>query len=482
MSSTFTRNSAPFGPGQLAPSGSLEDETLLKRLRGYKKAISYRYRIVRPDQIEASLLPGKLWITPKVDGELWFLVKRRGDVALCSYDGRVLQGVPVTDEAERALLKAGDIIIAGELHLQAGSARPRVHNVLRAFEDPRLAHMLRFSAFDLISEGDEDWQRRTWEERLGRMGELVGAGLNVSVVPVAPAMDPSAVVARYHEWVATDKAEGMVVRDEYDVIYKIKPTITLDAVVVAFGEKVDESGARVSELILALRRDEGYLQLLGSVSKGMREHDRAVWHRRLMEMVVPSTHMIASSHGTLCRFVRPEIVVEVTCSDLRAETTRTGQILTRVLDFDGVDGWRPVGQMPLARLKNPELARERPDKLPDVANIGLEQVYALTPFGGRRDIALPTSLPESTVVRRGVYTKTSSDQTSVRKFVAIKTNKDRLDDSYPAYVTHFTDFSPGRAEPLKTSIEVASNLSNQAQQIEAWITANIKRGWSEVTS
>jgi len=73
-------------------------------------------------------------------------------------------------------------------------------------------------------------------------------------------------------------------------------------------------------------------------------------------------------------------------------------------------------------------------------------------------------LPESTLLKRQVATKTLKGAEMVRKLVMWKTNKESLqEDEYPAYVLHFTDYSPNRKNPLSRDIRV----SNSAEQIEA---------------
>jgi len=63
------------------------------------------------------------------------------------------------------------------------------------------------------------------------------------------------------------------------------------------------------------------------------------------------------------------------------------------------------------------------------------------------------------VVRRGVYSKTTKDKVAVRKYLIIDTHKGH-DRNYPAFVTFFTDYSPGRKEPLQTTLRSASPLEN----------------------
>ena len=66
----------------------------------------------------------------------------------------------------------------------------------------------------------------------------------------------------------------------------------------------------------------------------------------------------------------------------------------------------------------------------------------------------------------------------VRKFVLWETNKRADTDDFPAYVIHFTDFSPNRKTPLERDIRV----SNSREQIDAlWadlLAENIAKGWA----
>ncbi|MBZ0119334.1 MAG: hypothetical protein K8H88_20250, partial [Sandaracinaceae bacterium] len=98
-----------YAGGQRAPIESLADEALAKTLRNYKRSVAKRYRVVDPDQIERLLPPGTYWVSNKLDGELWFLVKREGEVALCAYNGRVVRGTRLAKEAERVLSDHGDL-------------------------------------------------------------------------------------------------------------------------------------------------------------------------------------------------------------------------------------------------------------------------------------------------------------------------------------------------------------------------------------
>jgi hypothetical protein len=468
---------APYGRGRLSEPGGLEDAALGTRLAAYRRQVARRYRVFEPEEIESQLPRGNLWISTKLDGELWFLVKRGGEVALCASNGRVLAGVPALAEADARLQGVESIVIAGELvaALPETDGRPRSFHVSRALGDPALAHHLSFHAFDLVEEAGRDVADGPYGERLARIRQLLGEGPGVRVVTTEEGPAAAAAVL-YREWVSIQGFEGIVVRSEQGLVYKIKPTFTLDAVVVAFGERLVAGVAQLRELELALRRDDGSLQVLGSVGGGFGDRDRVAWREKLHALVVPSSFRLANREGTLCRFVDPRVVVEVRCNDL-VDTDGNDVPITRMaLRYEAATGYAAIGPMPIPSMIFPRFVRERPDKASDVASVGLDQIYSRLPFDSRFETPSAAARAEPVVLRRGVYVKGS---TAVRKYVAIATNRPH-DPDYPRFVVHFTDFSAGRAEPLKASLRVASTTESLDRHIAAWIEENVKRGWSEL--
>ena len=105
----------PLGTGRIAPQGSVADRALADRTAAYKRQVAGRYRSVSPNDLATALPPGGCIISPKFDGEAWFLHAADGEAWLLSPTGRIIAGVPVTDEASR-LLGGRDVLLAGELY------------------------------------------------------------------------------------------------------------------------------------------------------------------------------------------------------------------------------------------------------------------------------------------------------------------------------------------------------------------------------
>lgn len=476
---TFTNAFASYGPGQLAPIGSLDDPHLHRQLTQYKRRVAKRYRVVFNDLIEKQLPPGDLSISKKFDGELWFLVKREGEVVLCAYNGRVLKGVPVVDEAVELLDSCDDVLVAGELLAPPeDGSRARVHHVGQALSDGDQAGLLEFKAFDVLSVGEEDWQQREYKERLDWLLEVLGEGARATVVDTEWG-EAGDALKLYNDWVIKEGHEGLVVRSEHGFTFKIKPSFTVDAVVLAFGERTIGSASQIRELTLGLRREDGSFHIVGTVGNGWKDVERIQWYEKLSEIEVPSSYRMANREGTLCRFVKPEIIVEIKCSDLVTTDASDNPVRRMTLEYDEDSGYSATGQLPLVSMLHPVFLREREDKTNDVSDIGLDQVYRHVAFEDRHSEPTQVDLPSAEIVERKVFVKETKGNKAVRKYVALKTNKEDVDPRYAPFVVHFTDFSQTRKDPLKTGLRVAGSLESLQTHIDAWIDKNVKRGWEE---
>ena len=106
MTSFNEKNGVPLGEGLLSPDGSVKDKDLSGNLRSYKARVAGSYRAALPEEISSEFKTGKYWVSPKVDGELWFLILGDGSPWLASPKGRVISGkIPLLEEAASASSK-----------------------------------------------------------------------------------------------------------------------------------------------------------------------------------------------------------------------------------------------------------------------------------------------------------------------------------------------------------------------------------------
>ncbi|GDY13590.1 hypothetical protein LBMAG53_24680 [Planctomycetota bacterium] len=469
---TWSDTFVPYGGGRKAAVGGLSDAGLLDRMQRYKRQVAKRYRVLDASQIERSLPKGQLWISPKLDGELWFLVRRGGDLALCAYNGRVLHGIPLLKRLAETLQSAGDFLVAGELVAPIGGGRPRSHHLATAFADEKHAGILAFHPFDLVEEAGVDCQQLPYDQRLARLRQWFGDEGTIATV----VGDAATAATHYREWVAAGRHEGLVVRSEQNLTFKIKPHFSIDAVVVAYGERLVGDGVRqLRELAVAVIRDDGSYQILGTVGGGFSEEDRIAWLSRLEAILAASSFRMANSEGTLSRFVRPEIVIEIRCSDLLVSDGSDLPIRRMALAWEPT-GWKPVGEQVTAALLHPVFLRERTDKRADAADTGLGQLTSRVQL---EDTVMATGATggQATVVKREVWTKETKGLVAVRKYVLIQPAESGARSDWPPLVLYTTDFSPGRADPLQTGLRTAANRAVADRQISEWIEENIKKGW-----
>ena len=493
---------ARYGTGRLAPAGSLAD-TLTERLRDYKLRVAKRYRAVSPDTADQVLPAGRLCVSPKIAGELWFGVRMNGVTALCAANGRVLSGVPVTDALERCLGSTEEAIIAGELFVAPAEPgqRPRVFHVARALRDSEQAGRLGFKAFDVVSLDGANALEWSYERRLGELARLFPESGPASRVRTYEE-DKRGALDHYREWVASERYEGLVARHESGNVYKVKPELTLDAVVVAWSDRIVHDRSELRELHVAVLRDDGRFWVLGAVGTGLTDEARDRLHRRLSATAAASSYRMANREGMLCRFVRPELVIEVRCSDLLGPEPGEPPNLRMTLGWDETAGWAAAEPLPMLSLLHPVFVRERDDKRVDRADLGLEQILQITPLeleprreptplaglrGGpelardRESLPIParpgSTLPRSEILERKVWIKVTKGKTAVRKYVAWATHKSELDPRYPRFVAAFTDYSPGRKDALQRELRVAATRERLDWHLQLWERENIKKGW-----
>ena len=88
-----------LGTGRQSPSGSIPGLKLVQKISDYKKQVAGRYRSLSPQDI--SILSGEWILSPKIDGETWFLYSKKGNAWLLSPSGKIITDIPVTKEAAR---------------------------------------------------------------------------------------------------------------------------------------------------------------------------------------------------------------------------------------------------------------------------------------------------------------------------------------------------------------------------------------------
>ena len=462
-------NARPVGKASLAEAG-LQDAALAARLAAYRGRVAANYRTVRPTEI-ASVPAGIASI--KLDGALWFLVLGAGEPFLANTRGAVLAGeLPIFAQAPRNV--AGLTLIAGELHARVAERRSRVGDLGAALGGGADAEVdaLAFAAFDLLPEPDA--APKPYAERIEALSALLPASHHLFVAASFAYAGAEELTALYDTHVASGHAEGLVLRAGDGMAYKLKPQHTIDATVIGYTERADQPGT-IRSLLLALVLEDGQYQVWGACGNVGSDAERAVLGERLVPMVVPSRFRYASDSGGLYTFVRPEVVVEVTVTDLQGEKSDGSPAQSMTLTY-GDNGWSPMARAANASPIHPAVVRVRDDKVakwPDVRNTQITNWLVAT----AQDAT--ASLAPSTVLRRSVWGKDTKGKRAVRKLLVWKTNKE-TDPRFAPYVVHWTDYSAGRGTPLDREVRLALDEPTAMQIADEMVADNIKKGWEKV--
>ena len=422
-------NTKPLGDGCLCPEGSLDGE-LLRLCAGYRRTVAGRYAGATVDTL-GELGPGPFQVSPKIDGQLWFLVADGEEVILAAPNGRVLCGtLPLLDEARKTLgaRATGRTVLAGELFVIPESGRPRVGAVVSLLAGGKEAGVKRlcFQAFDLVEDGalEGEGAHEAYTDRLSALESYLEGGKRVKSITTEQAADVEAIKAAFSKWVDGGKAEGLIARSPAGRIIKVKPEFTLDLVIIGYTQRSGEP-EQVGSLLLSFMRTDGSFQLAGACGILGSHEERANLYAQLSLQHADCNYSYASSRGAMYRFVEPKTVVEVKVNDLQSESV-SGDALTRMsLSFD--ESWSALGQMPSVSLIHPVMVRTRDDKQVNAVDIRMSQVEEHCFVSRLEDKAEPTELPASTVLKREVYTKVTKGVTSIKKLILWKTNKEELD-------------------------------------------------------
>jgi len=274
----------------------------------------------------------------------------------------------------------------------------------------------------------------------------------------------------FSEWVEVEGSEGLVIRSDVPIIYKLKPRITVDAAVVGFSQSSNAKG-QVRTLLYALRNDEGKYQIIGRTGNGLTTEQKVELYSRLMSMKVSSNYLEVDSNRLAFHMIRPELVIELSISDVVVENT-SGCIKNPLLEYDN-GAIKQTGITAGYSFISAVIERIRDDKTVRVRDVSLSQISGCIFNAEENGAKAQKEMPASNLLRRDVWTKGSS----VQKLLVWKTNKEQF--GFPAHSTFWTTFSPNTAEQFKVDMRVTNSETQINQLAEQFIVKNIKAEWAK---
>ena len=437
----------------------------------YKCAVAAKYRPLKPEEI--SLIPsGKIFVSKKIDGELWLAHINQNGATLFAKGGRFLKEGIIIESLKGCLPNnVENLIVAGELFVQK-DLRERVGDVAKAISEKDFNN-LSFAIFDLITiEGK--LLPLNYEKRLEELQSIFKQKNNLKVIETKEISDKNDLKDFYEKSVKIENAEGIIIRTGSEITYKVKPSISIDALVVGFTNKVNES-KKVRSVLLGLKRNDNSIQLIGAcgnLSDSLKED----LYRKLEDIECESNFRHSSSDGNLYRFVKPEMVLEVKCTEIQSEDSNANSIRRMVLEFQN-NIWDPLALTDCVSLIHPVILRERLDKNSDKTDVRISQIESFLDSKKIKEKIKQIELPKSKIYDRKVWTKDGKNGISIRKIITLKTSKSEIWDGWPEWIVFYSDFSQGRKSPLDRKLKTARNKEEAKEIANKFIESNIKKGW-----
>tara|TARA_S200000501_G_scaffold200583_1_gene188704 strand:+ start:1034 stop:2404 length:1371 start_codon:yes stop_codon:yes gene_type:complete len=450
-------------------TGKINFESIAKN---YKGAVASKYRPLKPEEIN-SLPQGNNLVSRKIDGELWLAHICKDEVILFAKGGRFIKEGKIIESLRNCLPKnIESLTLAGELYVKKEN-RERVGDVAKAISEKDF-DILSFAIFDLVKiEGKT--LPLNYEKKLEELQSIFNQPKNnIKVIETVELNDKKSIKEFYEKYVNQKNSEGIIVRTSTEITYKVKPSITIDALVIGFTNKVNEF-EKVRSVLLGLKRNDDSIQLLGACGNFLGDL-RDELYKKLVSIETESKFRHSSSDGNLYRFVKPELVLEIKCTEIQREDSSSNIIRRMVLDFKE-NIWQPLALTECVSLIHPVIIRERGDKLTDNIDVRISQLESFMDSSQMDEKVKPIKLPESKIVERKVWTKDGKNGISIRKIIILQTFKSKIWDGWAEWIVFYSDFSAGRKSPLDRKLKTARSKEEAMEISENLIEANIKKGW-----
>lgn len=471
---------------KIARSNAVKDVTLMSIATQYRRDVSRAYIQLSEEDIEARFPEERQYaISRKYNGEAVFIYfDDSEDVQAFAFNapsGRLRVGLKALDELVDCFKKANisKALITGECYLKrdGDGPTPNHSDILRASfrNNSDEQNRISLAIYDIIMLDGRDWRSaengflEVWE----KMGNLFSEDDSRLVHRVKGEISAGSKVKELFLSEVEAKEEGIVVRrlDKLEV-FKVKPMLTIDAVVIGYVEDQVENTYGIASLLVALTVGNYYREF-ARIGSGFSDEERVRLLKELSTEKIEAPLSKTDSDGRPVQFVKPRFIVEVRGESLESERISGQENVTPTYEISD-NSYTFLGSHSLPRLIHATFNCMREDK--DLASGGARLAQVLDSEAEDQFELGASKTSESKIVARRVFTKTSKDGAiSLRKFVLVHT--DGI-GRYPFCIL-YTDISLGRKQPIQTTLKVSNTSELADQLLEEMIQDNIKKGWIE---
>ncbi|MCH1547920.1 MAG: hypothetical protein L7S44_05105 [Flavobacteriaceae bacterium] len=446
----------------------IDQEKIKQILRSYKSNQASKYIPVRGDEILTKVFDcEKYSISTKYDGHLCFIIKENGEIRLLNFNGEPFDREDIIDELNNLLDKEG--ILVGEIFNYKENERTRSFDLVKNLKNNDSS--IKIVVFDVINYDGTSYEKSLWDDKKQLIDKLFSNGKNIFSIEDIEVTSRRDIQTEFEDRVTNNNQEGLIVRGFNGPIFKIKPKLTFDFVVLGYSLGFSDNFNLLKELLFGIMIEKNEYLIIGKVSGGFTIEQRTSLLEGLQNLKVESNLIEPSGSKTPFTFIKPEKVIEVESVDIVNNTS--DQIIKKSLVKFDKNKYLKINYIPSVSLISPVFKGLRNDKKVQVDQVGISQITRIIELENETLETLEKL--NSKVLKKEIYYKVTKGLKMVKKYFVWETNTTSV--SYPKYVFYKIDYSPTRGDKLQRDIKVSNNQDQITKIFSEQIEKDIKKGW-----
>lgn len=449
------------------------EENIKQVIKSYKSNQASKYIPVRGDEILTKIFDcEKYSISTKYDGHLCFIIKNKGQTHLLNFNSAPFQREDLTKEIDSLINKEG--IIVGEIFCYKEGERTRSFDLVKNMKIKDSS--IQIVVFDIINYDSVSYEKNSWEEKREVITKLFSRGKNIFPIDELEVESRKEIQTEFEDRVYNQNQEGLVVKGFNGPIFKIKPKLSFDFVVLGYSMGYSDDFNLLKELLYGVKIEKNEYLIVGKVGSGFTIDQRTSFLEKLNILKVDSNLIEPSGSKTPFTFIKPQLVIELESVDI-INNTSDQKIKKSLIKFEG-SSYSKVENKPSVSLISPVFKGFREDKKAESDQVGINQIMRIIDLTEEKEEILNKS--KSKVLKKEVYVKEMKGIKMVKKFFLWKTNSNSND--YPKFIFYKIDYSPSRGDKLQRDIKISDNQSQIEKIYSDQIESDIKKGWNLYTN
>ncbi len=395
-------------------------DNIKQTLRSYKSNQASKYIPVRGDEILTKVFECEKYnISTKYDGHLCFIVKEKNEIQLLNFNGNSFERKDLTEELNTLLNNNG--ILVGEIFSYKENERRRSFDLVKDLNNKDSS--IKIAVFDVINYNGNSFEKSSWEEKKKLIEKLFSKGENVFPVKELEVTSRKDIQSEFQERVNYENQEGLVVRGFNGPIFKIKPKLTFDFVVLGYSLGYSDNFTLLKELLFGVLINKDEYLIVGKLGGGFTNNQRSSFVEDLKNLKVESNLIEPSGSKIPFTFIKPALVVEVEYVDII--NSASNKIIKKpVIKFEE-NKFSKTGNKPSVSLISPVFKGFRDDKKIDFDQVGLVQIKRIIELND--EIIEAPNKSKTKVLKKEVYVKEIRGTKMVKKFFIWETNSSTKD-------------------------------------------------------